>query len=115
MDINKKTITICCKLLEIYQVAQAPSLDEIKGFKKYKAQRYGFTNVYSFDYKNKHYYVSDDYSLADSPKYLRDILEDISLMVKGGPLKNPMPQSDGAIFASGLDGVEYYLWVEPKV
>jgi hypothetical protein len=106
-------IKICVRLLELYGVGSDIGDSDIKNFKAYKSQTYGFMNVYSFDYKNNRYYASDDYSLMDEPKYVEDVLNDIIPMLNGKLLKNPISQSDGAIYASGLDGIEYYLWEAP--
>lgn len=50
----------------------------------------------------------------DSPKYIREVLAEINPRLKGHPLQNPITQSDGAKYASGLDDTEYYLWEEPS-
>lgn len=67
-------------------------------------------NVYSFEYHGKQYYVSDDYSLMDNPQYVKNILVDVEPALTGQILKNPVTQTDGAVYAGGLDGTEYYLW-----
>lgn len=114
MDGDSKSIDTACRLLELYKVAKNTDTKEISSFKIYKSKIYGMTKVYSFDFKNKHYYISDDYSLMDNPDFIRNVLEQINPSLKGNPLKNPVPQSDGANYASGLDGTEYYLWEAPK-
>ncbi len=70
-------------------------------------------DVYSFDYKENHFYITNDYSLGDNLKYIQNVLIEVNPKLKGNAVKNPIPQSDGAIFASGLDGTEYYLWKSP--
>lgn len=109
MDIAAK-IKICIRLLELYKVGDHIGVSDIGDFKAFKSQLYGFMNVYSFDYKNHRYYVTDDYSLMDDPKFIKNVLADAIPKLNGKPLKNPTPQSDGAVFACGLDGNEYYLW-----
>lgn len=69
----------------------------------------------TFNYKGKHYYLVDDYSLGDAPKYVQDILEEINHLLKGKILKNPVPQSDGAKYATGIGNNEYYLWESPLI
>jgi uncharacterized membrane protein len=113
MDETKKNIGIACSLLKMYEIAVNVSSDEIKKFKTYKSNLYGMQHIYSFDYRNKQYYITDDYSLMDKPKLIRDIIEEIKPNLKGHALINPIPQSDGAKYASGLDGIEYYLWEVP--
>lgn len=106
-------IEICRQLLEIYGSGSDVIQSDVKDFKVYRSQLYGRTNVYSFIYKNNRYYVTDDYSLMDVPEYIKNVFKDINPQLSGVLLKNPVPQSDGAIYASGLDGVEYYLWEAP--
>lgn len=103
-------LRICSKLLELYEVGSGVELGDIKNFKVHKSHVYGHASIYQFDYGNKCYYVTDDYSLGDDPQYIKDVLEEINSALQGRLLKNPTPQSDGAVYASGLDGVEYYLW-----
>lgn len=107
---DKEKLDVLCRLLESYQVADKVSPDEIKNFKTYKSQLYGMAHVYSFGYKDRRYYVTDDYSLMDNPKYVQDVFAEIDPQTTGTLLKNPAPQSDGATYASGLNGAEYYLW-----
>lgn len=66
--------------------------------------------ILSFNYKNRKFYISDDYSLADNPEYVKNLIQDINHFIKGNIVKNPTPQSDGAHCALGFNGVEYYLW-----
>ncbi len=113
MDNVRTDINIACRLLELYQIAGAVSANNLSNFKIYKSKIYGMQRVLSFDFRNKHYYVSDDYSLMDNPKFIKDVIEDIIPNLKGKPLENPIPQTDGAKYASGLDGTEYYLWESP--
>lgn len=108
------SIDIAYRLLRLYDVAGSGSSDDIKNFKRYKSKLFGMQDVFSFDYHNKHYSIINDYSLMDNPKYIRDVIEEINPHIKGRPLKNPIPQSDGALYASGLNGTEYYLWEEPS-
>lgn len=107
-------LNICAKLLELFKVAPAVAASDIKNLKIYKSQSHALGRVYRFDYKDKRYYAVDDYSLDDNPDYVRDILLDINHLLKGRLLANSTEQPDGAKFAEGLDGVEYYLWEAPS-
>ncbi|HMT55882.1 MAG TPA: hypothetical protein PKD20_03320 [Candidatus Saccharibacteria bacterium] len=82
----------------------------IENFKAYRSQIFGRANIYSFVYKSKQYYVTDDYSLMDNSKFVTDVLSEVAPKLNGKLLKNPIAQSDGAIYACGVDGTEYYLW-----
>jgi hypothetical protein len=99
-----------CRLLEMYQVATCVNEGEIKELKTHNSKQYGMQHIYSFSYKDKRYYATDDYSLMDNPKFVKDVLLEVVPKLNGRLLKYPIPQSDGAIFASGIDGKEYYLW-----
>lgn len=98
------------KVLETYEVSDSVDTSEIMSLKSFKTNLYGQGNIYSFDYKNNHYYVVDDYSLMDNPDYIKKVIEEINPKLTGGPLKNPASQSDGAVYACGIEGAEYYLW-----
>lgn len=110
MPDTSKNLNIICELLKAYEVAEQVSLEDIHNFKTYKSSLYGMTSVYSFVYQNQHYYVSDDYLLMDNPAYIRNVLEDINSHLHGKLIQNPVPQTDGAKYALGLNGTEYYLW-----
>lgn len=103
-------IKICVRLLELYSVDSDVDAGNIESFKAYKSHLFGCTNIYSFIYKNKSYYATDDYSLMDNPKFVIDVLSEVVPKINGKLLKNPIVQSDGAIYACGVDGTEYYLW-----
>ncbi len=109
---NIEKISVVYRLLKLYGVAGNGKTSDIKNFKSYKSSLYGMQDVYRFDYLNRHFYVTNDYSLMDSPEYIKALLEEIKPLIKGGPIKNPVLQSDGAQYASSLDGTEYYLWEE---
>ena len=111
MHSNDKAKYICCELLKAYAISKNVDQAEIDSFKIYKSRLYGFCNVYSFRYKDRDYLVSDDYSLMDDPKYIKAVFEDATDLKEGKLIENPIPQSDGAKYALGLDGTEYYLWV----
>lgn len=104
------TPQICAALLNMYGEATNATPEEIQDVHTFNAQQFGRTNIYRFVYKGVKYYVSDDYSLNDTPKYVEMLLGDIDSMLTGSLLRNPIPQADGAMYASGLSGVEYYLW-----
>ncbi|HMT19588.1 MAG TPA: hypothetical protein PKD15_06155 [Candidatus Saccharibacteria bacterium] len=46
----------------------------------------------------------------DNSKFVTDVLSEVAPKLNGKLLKNPIAQSDGAIYACGVDGTEYYLW-----
>lgn len=108
-----KYIETACRLLELYDVAPSVNTNEIRNFKTYQSNIYGMANIYSFQYKDNHYYICDDHSLMDNPKFIKNVLKQFNSNIKGWPLRNPLPQSDGAIYALGLDETEYYLWEAP--
>lgn len=101
---------LVAKILEKYRIDETVSSDEISDLTIHKAQQYALTRIFSFKYKDRKFYISDDYSLGDNPKYVKDLIQDINHFVKGNIVKNPTPQSDGAQYALGFKGVEYYLW-----
>lgn len=103
------------KALEAFGVEKNVNANNIKNIKVHSSQLYALGPVFTFDYKDKHYYLVDDYSLGDDPKYVQDILKEINHLLKGEILKNPTPQSDGAKYATGIDGTEYYLWENPLI
>ena len=100
------------QLLRLYNQAINPSLDEIKNLVVHKSTDYGMQNVYSFTYKGSQYYATDDYSLMDNPKYIEAVIKEFYPNLNGKPLKTIQKQSDGAQYACGINGVEYYLWQE---
>jgi hypothetical protein len=110
MNKSAKETEIACRLLEMYKVATCVEDDEIKELTTHNSNQYGMQHIYSFVYKDKHYYATDDYTLMDDYKFVKDVLMEIVPKLNGKLLKNPIPQSDGAIYASGIDGKEYYLW-----
>lgn len=97
----------------MYNVADKINPEELIDFKTHKSTLYGMTNIFSFTYGGKHYYITDDYSLMDDPRFIKDVLQGVCPNLKGNPMTNPNPQSDGAKYASGLNGTEYYLWEAP--
>jgi len=107
--------SLLVKALDAFGVDKNIDANYIKNVKTHSSQLYALGSVFTFDYKDKHYYLVDDYSLADDPKYVQDILEEINHLLKGNILKNPTPQSDGAKYATGIDGNEYYLWESPLI
>ena len=89
--------SICASLLNLYKEATNASPHEIVALHSHKAQQYALTDIYSFLYKGVKYYVSNDYSLGDNPKYVENLIRDINHNLDGQLLKNPTPQSDGAL------------------
>ena len=106
---------LCSRLLAAYEIDKEVTETEIKDLQIHKSRMYGFHSVYSFRYKNREYLVSDDYSLMDDPKYIKAVFEDATELRDGKLIENPLPQSDGAKYALGLDGTEYYLWESSPV
>jgi hypothetical protein len=106
---------ICASLLKTFQITKDVNFKDIKNLKEHTSQSHSLGAVLAFDFKGKHYYAVDDYSLDDRPEEVEEILQDINHLLKGKLLKNPIPQSDGAQYAAGLNGVEYYLWESPSL
>lgn len=100
------------QLLQLYGVLKNAKPSEVTNIKSHKSSIYGMQHVYSFQYKDTKFYITDDYSLMDNPKFIRDVIAEFTPLLKGYPVENPTPQTDGAIYASGLGGNEYYLWTE---
>ena len=115
MDNDAKIKNIVCRLLKLYAVAENINTKDVVNLIIYNSRIYGLKDVYSFDYKDNHFYITNDYSLMDNPRYIKNILDEINPNLKGSVVKNPVPQSDGAKFATGLDGIEYYLWKSPSL
>jgi hypothetical protein len=107
---SEYTTTICSKLLELYSIGKNVTPSELQNLVVRKSQVYGLANIYGFDYKNHRYYASDDYSLMDNPVCIQEVFAEVDPALTGKLLKNPTPQSDGAMYAGGLDGTGYYLW-----
>lgn len=101
---------LAVKLLETYGIAKNISSEDIMNFKIYKSNLLGMQNIYGFEFSGVKYYATDDYTLTDNLENIKRVLEEINPKLTGEPLKNPTTQSDGAIYACGIDGVEYYLW-----
>lgn len=101
---------LCAAILNYYQVADSATATDIMDLLIRKSDMYALGSVYQFTYKDSVFYICDDYSLDDNPAYLEDVLSSINHLLKGQPIKNPHPQSDGAQYAGGLNNTEYYLW-----
>ncbi|MEI6481377.1 MAG: hypothetical protein WCO19_03670 [Candidatus Saccharibacteria bacterium] len=111
----KSENALLVKVLEAFGVGKNIDADDIKNVIEHSSQLYALGPVIAFDYNDRHYYLVDDYSLNDDPKYVQDILEEINHLLKGRILQNPVPQSDGAKYATGIDDNEYYLWESPSI
>lgn len=61
--------------LESFEVEKNIEVNKIKNVKVHRSQLYARGPVYTFDYKDNHFYLMDDYSLSDNPRYLQDIFE----------------------------------------
>lgn len=107
MDDQKK---ICITLLKLFKVADKAEPQDLQNFKSHKSQNYALGPVYSFDYKDKHYYVVDDYSLGDDEEYVKNILLDINHTLKGNIVRSPAQNSEYCI---ELNTNQYYLWESP--
>jgi hypothetical protein len=103
-------IELVARILAKYQIDKNVSMGDITDLKVHKAQQYALTKILSFNYKDRKFYISDDYSLGDNPLYVKDLIQDINHLLGGNIVKNPIAQSDGTLYALGLNGVEYYLW-----
>jgi hypothetical protein len=105
---------ICAQLLELFKIVDKADVQEVLNFRLHKSQDYALGPVYSFDYKEKHYYVVDDYSLGDEEKYVKNILLEINHLLKGKIVKSPIHfTSEGSEHIMGLNGNQYYLWESP--
>lgn len=103
---------MCARLLASFKADANIKAADLKKFRVSESKLYARGPIYVFVYKDKRYYVVDDYSLADNPKWVKDILLENNHLLEGGLVENPIPQADGAKYAAGLEGVEYYLWEE---
>lgn len=107
---DEEVNSICANLLNLYEQADGASSHEINTLRVHKAQQYALADIYSFFYDGVKYYVSNDYSLDDNPKYVEALIRDVDHSLTGRLLKSPVSQDDGAIYAVGMDGTEYYMW-----
>ncbi|MCA9337342.1 hypothetical protein KC951_01385 [Candidatus Saccharibacteria bacterium] len=110
MDTKKQ----CAAILESFKIANKVKVNDIKNLKAHKSQLYALGPVYAFDYKDKHYYIVDDYSLGDDENQVKDILSEINHLLKGNIVKSPYHfTAEGSEHIVGLDGNQYYLWESP--
>lgn len=105
-----KTEWLCAKLLVAYGISPNAEPGMIDNLKTFQSQNYALGPVYAFDYRNKHYYVVDDYSLGDDPNYVKNILADINHLLTGEIVEKPLPQPVETKYAMKLGSSEYYLW-----
>ena len=105
-----KQRSLCAEIIKLYGIHKSPSASDVTKLQVMKSHVYGMQTVYRFTIMDKTFYISDDYSLMDSPAYMRQVIEEFEPKLKGRLLRNPVPQSDGAIYARGFAGTEYYLW-----
>jgi hypothetical protein len=113
MNINKFDPNLICQILRSYAITKNVLPEHIKNISVYQSQIYGMQQVIKFEYLNHQYYISNDYSLMDNPKFVHDVLSEVNPDLEGKLLKSPITQSDGADYAIGVNGVEYYLWQSP--
>jgi len=81
------------KVLEAFGITDDAKLEKIENLKVHSSKLYGMCDVFEFDFIKNHYYISNDYSLGDNPKYFEEILLDINHLLKGSALKNPKHNS----------------------
>ena len=111
METPRKTVLIAT-LLNKFHVGETISPTDIKDVVEHDAKRYASTKIFSFRYNGRSFFISDDYSLNDSPRRVEALIQDIKPTAQGHIISNPEPQSDDAKYALGLNGTEYYLWEE---
>lgn len=102
-----KNAELAANILEQYQISSNVQPAEISNLKTHKRTS---SEVLGFTYKDRKFYISNDYTLDDNPEAVRRVIQDVNHLLKGSIVKNPIPQSDGAQYALGFEDVEYYLW-----
>jgi len=84
--------------------------NDIQDIKIHKSQLYALGPVYSFNYRDNHYYLVDDYSLDNNPIYVRNIIEEINHLLKGTILTSPDAINSNSQYAVSINNTDYYLW-----
>lgn len=102
-----KNAALAAHILQEFQIGSDIQPAEINNLKTHKRIS---SKVLGFTYKDRKFYISNDYTLDDNPEAVRRVIQDVNHLLKGSIVKNPIPQSDGAQYALGFEDVEYYLW-----
>jgi len=106
---NNSYEELICSVLEEFAVADKVDPEKIENLRVVKSKLYGMCDVFEFDFNGNHYYISNDYSLDDNPKYFEEILLDINHMLKGNALKNPKTNSE-LKYSINIENSQYYIW-----
>jgi hypothetical protein len=101
------------KALEIYGIDSDVNVRDIKNEGFHTSDWYALGPVFTFDYKNHHYYLVNDYSLDDDPHCVENILNDINHLLKGTIIKKSSATEQNGMYVEVIDGEEYYLWESP--
>ena len=96
-------------ILEKFGLGKNIQITSIEHIQKFKSDSYALGDVWSFDYQGRHYYISNDYSLDNNPKYIRNVFEDVNRLLKGQLINNPLSKSSN-LYSMGVGSNEYYLW-----
>ncbi|MEI6755764.1 MAG: hypothetical protein WCK80_01985 [bacterium] len=113
MNNSNNNLSIITKVLEAFGVAGDVKPDSIENLKVIKSKDFGMCDVFKFDFNNAHYYISNDYSLDDDPKYFREILLNINHLLTGEALKNPKDGEEQK-YSVNIEDTQYYLWKNSK-
>lgn len=110
-----KEKAICVRVLEGFKIAEKVEPDELMDFRSGLSQLYARGPIYIFRYKRNRYYIVNDYSIDDDPKFVKNILLERNHLLKGHLLKSPVHFTvAGSEYIYGLDGGQYFLWEEPR-
>jgi hypothetical protein len=101
---------LICSVLEEFAVVDKVDQEKIENLRVVKSKLYGMCDVFEFDFNGNHYYISNDYSLNDNPKYFEEILLDINHLLRGDALKNPNHNSE-LKYSVNIEDSQYYLWL----
>jgi hypothetical protein len=107
MNDNKLLI---CRVMEAFGITEDAKPEKIENLRVVKSKLYGMCDVFEFDFNGNHYYISNDYSLNDNPKYFEEILLDINHLLRGDALKNPNNNSE-LKYSVNIEDSQYYLWL----
>ena len=101
---------IISKVLKAFGISDSVDQEKIENLRVVKSKLYGMCDVFEFDFNGNHYYISNDYSLNDNPKYFEEILLDINHLLRGDALKNPNHNSE-LKYSVNIEDSQYYLWL----
>ncbi len=107
--------TTCISVLKAFGISNNTTKAELKNFKMYRSDDYALGPIYSFDYKNAHYYIVEDYSLGDDPELVKDILSHINHLLKGSIITMPPTGKNETKYALTINKTAYYLWKSPQL